>query len=94
MTNIYLEVGKLYRIKGTIPIKTGNGYIMGAYAYMPRLNIHEKDTLSNVQPLIENGTIALLVDIPEKDDMRHRFGVHVLIGDRVHYMLASNLEPL
>ena len=83
-----IELGKLYRVKGTIPVRTGNSYLMAAYAYHPRYDFHQKDSLSNVKPLIENETIVLVVDIPEE---KKQMGVHVLLGDKVHYMLISNL---
>lgn len=89
-----VEVGKLYRIKGSIPIRTNDGYIMGAYAYVPRYIFYQKNTLSDIQPLVEDGTIVIVVDIPKDEIGKRNIGVHVLIGERIHYILASNLEAL
>lgn len=86
-----IEVGKLYRVRGTIPVKTGDVYLMAAYAYHPRCSFHQKDTLANPQPLVENDTIVLVVDIPEE---KKPTGVHVLLADRIQYMLIANLVPL
>jgi hypothetical protein len=90
-----IEVGKLYRVKGTIPVRTDDGYLMAAYAYYPKLNEYQKDTLWNEQPLVLNDTIVLVVDLPENTKTELKAGgVHVLIGNRVQYMLKKNLFPL
>ena len=86
-----IEIGKLYRVKGTIPIRNNDGYSMAAYAYQPRCSFHQKDTLANPQPLVENGMVVLVIDIPEE---KKPIGVHVLLEGRVQYMLIANLEPL
>ena len=88
-----IEVGKLYRVRGTIPVRTDNGYLMAAYAYQPRFSFHQKDTLANPQPLVKNETIVLVVDIP-KEPFLKQGGVHVLLEDKVHYMLVFNLVAL
>lgn len=86
-----IELGKLCRVRGTIPIKIGDEYRMAAYAYHPRCSFHQKDTLANPQPLVENDTIVLVIDIPEE---KKPTGVHVLLEDRIQYMLIANLMPL
>lgn len=87
-----IEVGKLYRVKGTVSVRTDDGYLMAAYAYYPRFDEYHKDTLWNEQPLVINGTIVLVVELPK--NTKTQTGVHVLIGNRVQYMLKSNLFPL
>lgn len=90
-----IEVGKLYRVKGTIPVRTDDGYLMAAYAYYPRFNQYHKDTLWNEQPLVLNDTIVLVVDLVKDTKTEIKImGVNVLIGNRVQYMLVNNLVPL
>ena len=86
-----IEVGKLYRVRGTIPVRTDDGYIMAAYAYQPRHNFYDKDTIWNAQPLVENGTVVMVIDIPEE---KKPTGVHVLLEGRIQYMLISSLISL
>ena len=86
-----IEVGKLYRVRGTIPVRTDDGYVMAAYAYRPRFNFYDKNTIWNAQPLVENGTIVLVIDIPEE---KKQTGVHVLLENSIQYMLIANLIPL
>ena len=86
-----IEIGKLYRVRGTIPVRTDDGYLMAAYAYHPRYNFYDKDTIWNAQPLVENETVVMVVDIPEE---KKPLGVHVLLEGRIQYVLRSNLVPL
>lgn len=86
-----IEIGKLYRVKGSVPVRTDDGYLMAAYAYHPRNNFYDKYTIWNAQPLVENGTVVLVIDIPEE---KKQVGVHVLLENRIQYMLISNLVPL
>lgn len=87
-----IKVGKLYRVQGTIPIQTDDGYLFGAYAYHPKINHYQKDTLYNEQPLVMNGTIVLVLELlGNTEEEIKRIGAHVLLEDRVQYMLVKNL---
>lgn len=86
-----IEVGKLYRVKGSVPVRTDDGYLMAAYAYHPRYNFYDKYTIWSAQPLVENGTVVMVLDIPNEPKPH---GVHILLEGRIQYMLKSNLVPL
>lgn len=89
-----IEIGNLYRVRGTVTIRTDDGYLMGAYAYYPKFEFYEKDTLWNEQPLIMNDTIVLVVDVPQNIETDLKTGVHVLVGNRVQYMFKHDLVSL
>jgi len=85
------KLGKLYKIKGNIPVRTNNGYIMGAYLFNPRDKFYDKDSIWSAKPIVENDTIVMIIHIPMYPD---NDGVHVLYKDEIFFVKNENLIPV
>ena len=86
-----IEIGKLYRINGNIPIRTDDGYLMAAYLFHPRDSFYDKQTIWDAKPLIMNDEVVLVVNKPM---FPNHEGVHVLYEDKIFFLRTDNLTYL
>lgn len=86
-----IEIGKLYRIKGNIPIRTDDGYLMAAYLFHPRDDYYNKDIIWDAKPFALNNDLVMVIDKPMYPN---HDGVHVLYEDKICFVKTYNLMPL
>jgi len=85
-----IEIGKLYRIKGNVPIRTDTGYIKAAYLYAPRDKFYDKEAIWSAKPIVENDTVVMVIHKPMYPN---HDGVHILLEDKIYYVKNINLIP-
>jgi len=89
-----IEIGKLYRIKGNIPISSNDmGFIMAAYLFHPRNNFHNKETISEDKPFIMSDEVVLVISEPMFPTSIDE-AVHILYEDKIFCLRTDNLTYL